>query len=238
MRSDPFDRRHELVLRDGTNLSFTAIGPPTGPLPVIYCHGAIGTPVDATVDLRQIVDRLGVRYIAPSRPGSVARDPAARPDDPRLRRRCRGPWPIASGSATSRSSGCQPGTLRTGDRAPAQRPGRERIALCSALSPFCMPHRAPGLQRRIGLPLTALAVAPGLARELGDTVLPVLYNHPRLITSVIAAHAAPSRRARLASAPERAAALFDQLPRRDLWRRRRADRRLPDLRARLGFRSE
>jgi pimeloyl-ACP methyl ester carboxylesterase len=62
-----------------------------------------------------------------------------------------------------------------------------------------MPHRAPGLRRRIGLPLTALAAAPELARKLGNVILPVLNEHPGLITGVIAAHAAPSERERLRS---------------------------------------
>ncbi len=52
--------------------------PLTGPAdgsPVFYCHGAIGTPVDATVDLQRITRQVGVRYIAPSRPGVGGSDP-------------------------------------------------------------------------------------------------------------------------------------------------------------------
>jgi pimeloyl-ACP methyl ester carboxylesterase len=198
------DRRDRLVLRDGRSLSFTAIGPADG-WPVFYCHGAIGTPVEATVDLERIVERVGVRYIAPNRPGVGGSDPqpgrtildfagdgAALADELGLERfsvlgvSAGGPYALAIAH-------------QLGSRV-------ERIALCSALSPFCVPHRAPGLCRRIGLPLAALAAAPGLARRLGDLVLPIATRHPRLITSVIAAHAAPCERARLEQSQERAAA--------------------------------
>jgi pimeloyl-ACP methyl ester carboxylesterase len=204
MHSDPPDRRDKLVLRDGRSLSYSAIGPASG-WPVFYCHGAIGTPVEATIDLRQVVERVGVRYIAPSRPGVGGSDPhpgrtivdfaddmAALADRLGIER-----FSVLGVSAGG------PYALAIAHRLGAR---VERVALCSALSPFCNPHKAPGLQRRIGLPLGALAALPELARRLGDALLPVLSEHPRLITGVIAAHAAPSERARLASSQERAAA--------------------------------
>ena len=204
MRPQATDRREKLVLRDGRSLSFTAIGPPNG-WPVFYCHGAIGTPVEATVDLVQIVERVGVRYIAANRPGVGGSDPkpgrsildfaddiAALADHLGVERfsllgvSAGGPYALAIAH-------------RLGTRV-------DRIALCSALSPFCDPHRAPGLQRRVALPLAALAAAPQTARSLGNALLPLLSRHPRLITAVIAAHAAPSERARLESSSERCAA--------------------------------
>jgi pimeloyl-ACP methyl ester carboxylesterase len=204
MRFPATDRRDELVLRDGRSLSFSAIGPPTG-WPVFYCHGAIGTPVEATIDLRQIVERVGVRYVAASRPGVGGSD--ARPgrtildfaDDTAA---------LADHLGINRFSVLGVSAGGPYALAIAHRLGRrvQRIALCSALSPFCDPHRAPGLRRRIALPLAALAAAPELARRIGDTVLPVLHAHPRLITGVIAAHAAPSERARLAGTHECSAA--------------------------------
>jgi pimeloyl-ACP methyl ester carboxylesterase len=204
MHSDPPDRRDKLVLRDGRSLSYSAIGP-AGGWPVFYCHGAIGTPVEATIDLRQIVERVGIRYVAPNRPGVGGSDPhpsrtildfaddvAALADRLGIER-----FSVLGVSAGG------PYALAIAHRLGAR---VERVALCSALSPFCNPHKAPGLQRRISLPLGALAAAPELARRLGDALLPVLAEHPRLITAVIAAHAAPSERARLASSQERAAA--------------------------------
>lgn len=204
MRAEATDRRDQLVLRDGRRLCFGAIGPPGG-WPVFYCHGAIGTPVEATVDLREIVERVGVRYIAPSRPGVGGSDP--RPgrtildfaDDVAA---------LADRLAIDRFSVLGVSAGGPYALAIAHRLGArvERIALCSALSPFCAPHRAPGLQRRIGLPLAALAAAPKLSRGIGNTVLPLLSRHPHVITAVIAAHAAPGERARLGSASERTAA--------------------------------
>jgi pimeloyl-ACP methyl ester carboxylesterase len=81
-----------------------------------------------------------------------------------------------------------------------------RVALCSALAPFCPPHRAPGLQRRIRVALATLATAPGLCRRVGNSLLPLAAAHPQLVTRVIAAHAAPSERDRLDSAGEHASA--------------------------------
>ena len=204
MRVEATDRREKLALRDGRSLSFSVIGPPTG-WPVIYCHGAIGTPVEATVDLRQIVERVGVRYIAPSRPGVGGSDPqpgrtildfaddiAALADRLGIER-----FSLLGVSAGG------PYALGIAHLLGAR---VDRIALCSALSPFCQPHRAPGLRRRIGLPLAALAAAPQTARRIGNAVLPLLSRHPRLISAVIAAHAAPCERARLGTGCERGAA--------------------------------
>ncbi|HEX3803181.1 MAG TPA: alpha/beta fold hydrolase [Solirubrobacteraceae bacterium] len=191
-------------MRDGRSLAFTVTGPADGS-PVFYCHGAIGTPVDATIDLQRIARQIGVRYIAPSRPGVGGSDP--RPgrtvldfaDDV---------GELADALALERFSVI--GVSAGGPYALAvahQLPDRvRRVALCSALAPFCQPHRTPGLRRRIRLPLAFLAGAPRLVRGLGDAVLPAVARHPELITRVVAAHAAPSERDRLARSDERAAA--------------------------------
>lgn len=204
MRPDASDRRDTLVLRDGRRLAFTQTGPADG-IPVVYCHGAIGTPVEATVDLLRIARDVGVRYIAPSRPGVGGSDPqpgrrvtdfaddiAALADALALER-----FSLVGVSAGAPYALAIAGQL--GSRVP-------RVALCSALAPFCPPHRTPGLRRRIRLPLALVAAAPRLVSGVGDCVLPVLARHPQLIARVIAAHAAPSERGRLAGAEERSAA--------------------------------
>jgi pimeloyl-ACP methyl ester carboxylesterase len=204
MRSHASDRCERLVLKDGRSLVYTVTGPPDGS-PVFYCHGAIGTPVDATVDLQRITRQAGIRYIAPSRPGVGGSDPQPGrtvldfADDLDALADALG---LERFSVVGVSAG-GPYALAAAHRL-AHRV--ERVALCSALAPFCPPHRTPGLQRRIRLPLAVLAGAPGLVRGLGDTVLPVVARHPELITRVIAAHAAPSERERLARSDERAAA--------------------------------
>lgn len=198
------DRCERLVLRDGRGLSYTQTGPRHG-APVIYCHGAIGTPLEATVDLRCIVERAGVRYIAPSRPGiglsdphpgrtilSFAADIAELADVLELDRFC--VVGVSAGAAYALALA-------------HELPDRVRaVAVCSALAPFDPIHRTPGLRRRIRLPLAALSQAPGLVRACGDALLPIVARHPELITRMIAAHAAPSERERLAQADERAAA--------------------------------
>lgn len=204
MRSYASDRRDSLVLGDGRRLAFTVTGPADGS-PVIYCHGAIGTPVDATIDLRRIAHTIGVRYIAPSRPGvggsdpqpgrtilDFAQDVEALADSLSLDRfslvgvSAGGPYALAV-------------ARQLGSRV-------QRVALCSALAPFWSAHRTPGVRRRIRLPLALVAGAPSLVCGLGDRVLPLLARHPGLITGVIAAHAAPAERERLAGTDERTAA--------------------------------
>ncbi|MCL2418744.1 MAG: alpha/beta hydrolase, partial [Conexibacteraceae bacterium] len=193
-----------LVLRDGRRLAFTVAGPADGS-PVLYCHGAIGTPLDATVDLQRIAHEAGVRYIAPSRPGIGGSDPQPGrtvlgfADDVSTLADALG---LDRFSVAGVSAG-GPYALALAHRLPDR---VQRVALCSALAPFCPPHRTPGLQQRIRLPLAVLAAAPGVVRGVGDAVLPAVARHPGLVTRVVAAHAAPSERERLASAEERTAA--------------------------------
>lgn len=204
MRSYASDRCDALVLPDGRKLVFTVTGPADG-RPVLYCHGAIGTPVDATIDLQRLANEAGVRYIAPSRPGVGGSDPLPgrtvldHGDDIGALADALG---LDRFSVVGVSAGA-PYALAVAHRLPDR---VQRVALCSALAPFCPPHRAPGLRRRIRVPLAVLAQAPGAVRVLGDAVLPAVARHPALISRVIAAHAAPSERDRLASADERAAA--------------------------------
>ena len=197
-------RRESLTLADGRRLVYTETGS-VDATPVIYCHGAIGTPVGATVDLVRMTDRLGIRYIAPSRPGIGGSDPSARrtildfADD--VRELADALW-LDRISVVGVSAG-GPYALavahRLGDRV-------DRVAVCSSLSPLCAPHRTPGMRLRIRLALAAVARAPGLCESLGDLVLPIVARQPWLVSRVIAAHAAASERARLGSREERLAA--------------------------------
>jgi pimeloyl-ACP methyl ester carboxylesterase len=204
MRTNASDRRDALTLSDGRRLAFSVTGPRDG-LPVFYCHGAIGTPIDATVDLTRIAYEVGIRYIAASRPGIGGSD--AKPGRTVLDfaddiRELADALDLPRFAVAGVSAG-GPYALAVAHRLPER---VRRVALCSALAPFCPPHRTPGMQRRIRVPLAVLAGAPDMCRRLGDTVLPVVAGHPRLVTRVIAAHAAPSERARLDTAGERHAA--------------------------------
>jgi pimeloyl-ACP methyl ester carboxylesterase len=192
-------------LPGGRLVSYAETGPPDG-LPVLYCHGAIGTPLRYSVDLEAIAARLGIRHIAVNRPGIGGSDRVASPrtvlefagDVEALTEAlgverfmvigvsAGGPYALAAAHAL-------------GDRV-------LRVAVCSSLSPLCAPHRTPGMPARIGLALSALAAWPRACVTVGDLLLPVIRRHPGLLHRVIAAHAAPSERDRLADPAERLAA--------------------------------
>jgi pimeloyl-ACP methyl ester carboxylesterase len=197
-------RAASLRLADGRRLRLVETGPRDG-FPVLYCHGAIGTPVGRSVDLEELAARLHLRYIAVNRPGiggsdhapgrtviSFAADIEQLADALGLQRfsvvgvSAGGPYALAIGSA-----------LR--DRV-------RNVAVCSSLSPLSAPHRTPGMGWRIRLGLSMLAVAPGACTALGDAILPVIRRHPELLHRVIAAHAAPEERERLELPGEREAA--------------------------------
>jgi len=200
----PINRTGALRLPDGRRLTFVETGPPNG-RPVIYCHGAIGTPLRDTVKLGPLTHRLHARYIAVNRPGfggsdlvggrtvtAFASDLTALVDALHIERfflvgvSAGGPYALAAAHALDTR------VIRT--------------AVCSSLSPLGAPHRTPGMPPRIRMGLAALAAMPRTAQRLGDALLPVLNRHPGLLHRVIAAHAAPTERARLAEAGERRAA--------------------------------
>lgn len=204
MATTPTNSASTLSLADGRRVTFVDTGPRDG-WPVVYCHGAIGTPLRDSIDLHGITSRLGVRHIAVNRPGFGGSDPlpgrtvlahagdiAAVADALGIDHlsvvgvSAGGPYALAVAHAL-------------GDRV-------IRAAVCSSLSPLCAPHRTPGMARRIRLALSALAAAPAASRTLGDALLPVLRRHPGVLHGVIAAHAAPGERARLAEPGERLAA--------------------------------
>lgn len=55
-------------LRAGRAVTFVAAGPAEG-FPVVYCHGAIGSPRWHTPGLDAALERLSVRYLVVNRPG-------------------------------------------------------------------------------------------------------------------------------------------------------------------------
>jgi pimeloyl-ACP methyl ester carboxylesterase len=204
MPEERTDRCDAVTLADGRRLAFTVTGPANG-VPVIYCHGAIGTPIDASIDLQRITRALGVRYIAPSRPGiggsdaSPGRSVLDFADDVSE---------LADALCLKRFSvvGVSAGGPYALALAYKLRGRVGRVALCSSLSPLGSPHTTPGVQKRVRLGLRLLALHPGLCRVVGDAVLPVVAQRPDLVNRVIRAHAAPGERGRLADRRERAAA--------------------------------
>lgn len=200
MRSDRPERREWLRLADGRRLAYTVTGPPDGH-PVLYCHGAIGTPVSGTVDIGELTHRLGIRFIAPSRPGVGGSDRCPGrtildfSDDVR---QLANALELPRFSIVGVSAG-GPYALAVAHRL-RNRVGR--VAVVSSLSPLCPPHETPGLRRRMRLALALLDRSPRLVERIGDTTIGVIERHPRLLTRAMAAHAAPSERIRLAGAAE------------------------------------
>ena len=196
-------RREQVRLADGRRLAFCESGP-RGGAPVLYCHGAIGTPLSRSVDLEAIAYDVGVRYLAVSRPGVGGSDPAPG----------RSVLSFAAdvrefADALSVDRFAVVGVSAGGPYALAlarELPDRvQRVAVCSSLSPLCAPHRTPGMTWRIRLALASLARTPGCWGALGDAMLPLIKRHPELLSGVIAAHAAASERVRLHQPGERAA---------------------------------
>jgi pimeloyl-ACP methyl ester carboxylesterase len=62
-------------LRDGRAVTFSATGPEDG-FPVVYCHGAIGSPRWCTPELEALTERAGIRYLVVNRPGFSGSDPS------------------------------------------------------------------------------------------------------------------------------------------------------------------
>ena len=55
-------------LTDGRSIAFISVGPSDG-FPVVYCHGAIGSPRWRTPGLDDVIERFGIRYLVVNRPG-------------------------------------------------------------------------------------------------------------------------------------------------------------------------
>lgn len=190
-----------ITLHDGRRLVFQEAGPTDG-APVIYCHGAIGTPLETAVDLEALAAELRVRYVSVCRPGVGGSDPAPG------RTLCSFAAHVAQltdrlGLHRFAVLGVSAGGPYALAIARELAPRVTRVGVCSSLSPLCPPHRTPGMPWRIRLGLTLLARHPELCARVGDRVLPLIRRHPGLLTRVIAAHAAPEERALLHTPCER-----------------------------------
>ena len=64
-----------VTLRDGRRMTYVAAGRGDG-FPVLYLHGAIGSPRWRTPVLDELIERLGMRYVVVNRPGFAGSDPA------------------------------------------------------------------------------------------------------------------------------------------------------------------
>jgi pimeloyl-ACP methyl ester carboxylesterase len=194
-----------MTLRDGRRIAWSSGGPEDG-VPVVYLHGAIGTSVDFTPELRALIERLRIRYIALSRPGFGRSDPcpgrriADFPSDvERVADRlglgrfalvgvsAGGPYALACARALP-------------DRAVA-------TAAVSSLSPLCPPHAGRSMPVHLRLALRALVRRPDLAERGGTRAMRVIEARPRAVARLCRAGATPSDRELLAAAEGGTAAI-------------------------------
>jgi pimeloyl-ACP methyl ester carboxylesterase len=194
-----------MTLRDGRRISWSSGGPEDG-VPIVYLHGAIGTSVDFTPELRALVERVGIRYIALSRPGFGRSDPcpgrriADFPGDvERVADRlglgrfalvgvsAGGPYALACARALP-------------DRAAA-------TAAVSSLSPLCPPHAGRSMPVHLRLALRALVRKPDLAARGGTHAMRIIERRPHAVARLCRAGATPSDRELLAAAEGGSAAI-------------------------------
>lgn len=194
-----------IELSDGRRLAYAGVGPERG-TPVLYMHGAIGSPVGCSIALEQVMVELGVRYVMVNRPGFGGSDLAPgrtirdfAGDVLQLADRIGlGRFAIAGVSAGGPYAlAC---AHELGDRVSA-------VAACSSLSPLCAPHATPGISKRVRLALLALSRAPGLCGDVGDAALPLMRRHPGLLRSLIALGASRGDREVIRRPAERDAAI-------------------------------
>jgi pimeloyl-ACP methyl ester carboxylesterase len=201
-----FATAHRDVFRltDGRRMRVVVTGP-AGGLPVVYCHGAIGTPLESSVGLAALTAELGVRHVAIDRPGIGGSDPAPGRTLRDFAFDVRELVDLLGFErfAVAGVSAGGPYALAIARELP-DRVGR--VAVCSSPSPLCTLHRTPGLKRRVSLALGLLAHAPGPLARIGNGVLPLIRRRPDLLGRMIGLHAAADERLLLHAADERRAA--------------------------------
>jgi pimeloyl-ACP methyl ester carboxylesterase len=195
-------------LPDGRRMAVHVVGRPDG-FPVLYLHGAIGSPLDCAGELRGALDELGLRLVLVQRPGFGGSDP-----DPgrTMTGFARDVEHVADALGAARLAIV--GVSAGGPYAVAcahELPDRiTAAAAVSSLSPMCPPCDVPGLPAHVRVLLRAIAGHPELVTRVGDRMLAALARHPALLARLMALGAAPADRAHLADPGTRrtAAATF------------------------------
>jgi pimeloyl-ACP methyl ester carboxylesterase len=186
----------DMRLRDGRRMSYSAAGPRDG-FPVLYFHGAIGSPIRRSAVLDAAIARLHIRYLMVDRPGFGASDP--------MPGRTVADFPadiedLADAIGFERFSVI--GVSAGGPYALAcawALPDRLRAAaVVSSIVPASAPRRAGRVDVRYHLALTALERGPRLAARLADGALRILRRHPTALARAMAVSAPPAERALLA----------------------------------------
>jgi len=180
--------KEAVELSDGRRLSFSAIGPRDG-IPILYLHGAIGSPPLRDTGLERVIAGSRIRYLMVDRPGfggsdphpgrqvaDFARDIGELADALQLRRF----------SMLGVSAGA-PYALACG----AEMPGRvAAIAAVSAIPTGFRPRRSNGTALPYRLSLMALLGRPRSMRRTIDAALALALNRPRMLSRLFALGAA------------------------------------------------
>jgi pimeloyl-ACP methyl ester carboxylesterase len=186
-------------LADKRTLGFSSIGPSDG-FPVIYMHGAIGSPLRVSDDLAATIDEADLRWICVQRPGFGLSDPkrdrtmASFGSDLRelaqqleLQRAAilgvsaGGPYALACGAAAPDVVGA--------------------VAVCSSLSPLCPQWEVPEMPFHLKHGLRLLARHPRGCTWALDRLASFARRHPGLLLAVMRRGApAPSDRELLQNA--------------------------------------
>jgi pimeloyl-ACP methyl ester carboxylesterase len=183
-------------LADGRRLAFTEYGRGDG-FPVMYLHGAIGSPLRRNDELDVATDELGLRLIFVQRPGFGESD---KQSGRTLLDFAGDIEEVADALSLDRVgvvgvSAGGPYAVACAHRLPKR---ITAAAAVSSLSPLCAPANVPGLPARIRLPLRAIAAAPGAATRAGDAALSFVAKHPSLLLHAMAVGAPPADKSHLA----------------------------------------
>ena len=177
-------------LADGRRLAFSTLGP-SGGFPVLYMHGAVGSALAATPELRDLVDRLGLRWVCVSRPGfggsdphpgktmlSFAADVQELADAQGWNRiavvgvSTGGPYALACAHLLAELVGA--------------------VAITASLSPQCAPYSVPGLPLATRLFMRVLAAAPRSSARLLGVSARLLRAHQALVVRLAGPARAPA----------------------------------------------
>jgi pimeloyl-ACP methyl ester carboxylesterase len=189
----------QVRLRDGRLLGYAATGPPNGH-PILYMHGAIGSPVRRTPELESVIADRRLRYVMVDRPGFGASDEAPGRTVGSFAADV-GQLADALGFGRYAVVGCSAGGPYALACAWAMPHRVAAAAAIGTLPPGLEPWRARGMSPTVRAALTVLQLAPRAAARLGDAALDTLRRHPGALARALAA-AAPEADRRLLDEPE------------------------------------
>lgn len=171
-------------LPDGRQLSYRALGPADGN-PVLYMHGAIGSPLRRCEQLERLIAAHRIRYIAVERPGFGASTPSSG--------RTIASFAADAAALIDRLDAERVSVVGVSAGAPyalacaALIPERVRsVAVVSCTPHTRAPHTDPGMSRRLRLALGLLAARPGAARAIGARLCDAATAHPALVQRAVA----------------------------------------------------